>query len=81
MDNIFYMIFTIVHKYCMDINKKKSFPQLFLCIRLQFFFFSSVHFNGGIWGVIAVAFLSYPNGILIAWDKRSGLVSECSTRI
>ncbi|BFZ15991.1 hypothetical protein BsWGS_19030 [Bradybaena similaris] len=34
----------------------------------------AVHFNGGIWGVIAVAFLSYPNGILIAWDKRSGLM-------
>ncbi|CAG5130741.1 unnamed protein product, partial [Candidula unifasciata] len=34
----------------------------------------AVHFSGGIWGVISVAFLSYPNGILIAWDKRSGLM-------
>uniref|UniRef100_A0A0B7ATC0 Ammonium transporter n=1 Tax=Arion vulgaris TaxID=1028688 RepID=A0A0B7ATC0_9EUPU len=34
----------------------------------------AVHFNGGLWGVIAVAFLSYPNGILMAWDRRSGLM-------
>ncbi|CAG5135012.1 unnamed protein product [Candidula unifasciata] len=33
-----------------------------------------VHFSGGIVGCLAVAFLSYPNGILMAWDKRSGLM-------
>lgn len=77
---IFSIWFSLLCSNIVWILKKKSFPQLFLCIRLQLFF-PSVHFNGGIWGVIAVAFLSYPNGILIAWDKRSGLVSKCSTRI
>ncbi|BFZ05259.1 hypothetical protein BsWGS_08298 [Bradybaena similaris] len=33
-----------------------------------------VHFSGGITGCIAVAFLSYPDGILMAWDKKSGLM-------
>lgn len=36
---------------------------------------STVHFSGGVCGVLSVAFLSYPDGILIAWDKKAGLVS------
>uniref|UniRef100_A0A2C9L493 Ammonium transporter n=1 Tax=Biomphalaria glabrata TaxID=6526 RepID=A0A2C9L493_BIOGL len=31
-----------------------------------------VHFGGGSWGALSVAFVKYPTGILMAWDKRSG---------
>ncbi|BFZ05255.1 hypothetical protein BsWGS_08293 [Bradybaena similaris] len=34
----------------------------------------AIHFNGGIWGLIAYAFLRYDTGILFAWDRRSGLM-------
>ncbi|KAK6973707.1 ammonium transporter Amt1, partial [Biomphalaria glabrata] len=34
----------------------------------------AVHFGGGSWGVIAVAFLKYDTGILMSWDRRSGLL-------
>ncbi|CAL1540120.1 unnamed protein product [Lymnaea stagnalis] len=34
----------------------------------------AVHFGGGAWGVIAVAFLRYDTGILMHWDRQSGLV-------
>ncbi|KAK7098148.1 putative ammonium transporter 1 isoform X2 [Littorina saxatilis] len=33
----------------------------------------AVHFGGGTWGVIAVAFLNKDNGILLKWDQESGL--------
>ncbi|XP_041365461.1 putative ammonium transporter 1 isoform X1 [Gigantopelta aegis] len=33
----------------------------------------AVHFGGGFWGVISVAFLHRDTGIIFAWDKRSGL--------
>ncbi|XP_059178358.1 putative ammonium transporter 1 [Physella acuta] len=33
----------------------------------------AVHFGGGSWGVIAVAFLRYDDGILMSWDRQSGL--------
>ncbi|CAL1540117.1 unnamed protein product [Lymnaea stagnalis] len=31
-----------------------------------------VHFGGGLWGALSVAFVKYPTGILMAWDKQSG---------
>ncbi|KAH9518759.1 ammonium transporter Amt1 [Bulinus truncatus] len=31
-----------------------------------------VHFGGGAWGALSVAFVKYPTGILMAWDRRSG---------
>ncbi|XP_059178366.1 putative ammonium transporter 1 [Physella acuta] len=31
-----------------------------------------VHFGGGAWGALSVAFVKYPTGILMAWDKHSG---------
>ncbi|OWF37328.1 putative ammonium transporter 1 isoform X2 [Mizuhopecten yessoensis] len=34
---------------------------------------TAVHFGGGTWGVIAVAFFSTDFGILYHWDTRSGL--------
>ncbi|KAH9518757.1 ammonium transporter Amt1 [Bulinus truncatus] len=34
----------------------------------------AVHFGGGAWGVIAPAFLKYDTGILMSWDRRSGLL-------
>jgi len=34
----------------------------------------AVHFGGGSWGVIALAFLSRTDGILFHWNSRSGLV-------
>lgn len=43
------------------------------CPYLQILFLS-VHFGGGSWGVIAIAFLHRDDGILFNWDKRSGLV-------
>ncbi|XP_046378148.2 putative ammonium transporter 1 isoform X1 [Haliotis rufescens] len=33
----------------------------------------AVHFGGGLWGVISVAFLKKDEGIVFAWDKKSGL--------
>ncbi|CAL1528304.1 unnamed protein product [Lymnaea stagnalis] len=30
-----------------------------------------IHFGGGSWGAISVAFLKYDTGILLAWNKRS----------
>ncbi|CAG5124632.1 unnamed protein product [Candidula unifasciata] len=33
-----------------------------------------IHFSGGIWGLIAYAFLKYETGILYAWDRRSGML-------
>jgi hypothetical protein len=39
----------------------------------------TVHFGGGIWGVIAIAFLDKNHGIVLKWDTASGLVcmSDC----
>ncbi|BFZ05253.1 hypothetical protein BsWGS_08292 [Bradybaena similaris] len=34
----------------------------------------AVHFGGGVWGVLAVAFLRYDFGILIRWDMFSALL-------
>ncbi|XP_052801078.1 putative ammonium transporter 1 isoform X2 [Mya arenaria] len=34
----------------------------------------AVHYGGGSWGVIALAFLHKEQGILMNWDQRSGLV-------
>ncbi|BFZ05256.1 hypothetical protein BsWGS_08295 [Bradybaena similaris] len=34
----------------------------------------AVHFGGGVWGLLAVAFLKYDTGILTSWDRRSGLI-------
>ncbi|KAI8781072.1 ammonium transporter 1 [Biomphalaria glabrata] len=34
----------------------------------------AVHFGGGTWGVIAAAFLKYDTGVLMSWDRRSGLI-------
>lgn len=52
----------------------------------KFYYFVklTVHFGGGVWGVLAVAFLRYDFGILIRWDMFSGLVSTyciVSTRL
>ncbi|CAG5124573.1 unnamed protein product, partial [Candidula unifasciata] len=33
----------------------------------------AVHFGGGVWGLLSVAFLNYDTGILSNWDMRSGL--------
>jgi Amt family ammonium transporter len=33
-----------------------------------------VHFGGGIWGVLSVAFLKNDTGILMNWDRRSGII-------
>ncbi|WAR02373.1 AMT1-like protein [Mya arenaria] len=35
---------------------------------------SGIHYGGGSWGVIALAFLHKEQGILMNWDQRSGLV-------
>ncbi|XP_069131932.1 putative ammonium transporter 1 isoform X2 [Argopecten irradians] len=32
----------------------------------------AVHFGGGLWGVISIAFLDREEGILLNWDQRSG---------
>ena len=41
------------------------------------FYIFSVHFGGGTWGVIAVAFLARDTGIVFNWDAKSGLVCRC----
>lgn len=39
------------------------------------YYFLSVHFGGGITGVVLIAFLDKDDGILFNWDRKSGLVS------
>ncbi|CAG5124631.1 unnamed protein product [Candidula unifasciata] len=34
----------------------------------------AVHFGGGVWGVLAVAFLKYESGILMSWNMLSALL-------
>ncbi|XP_059177889.1 putative ammonium transporter 1 [Physella acuta] len=31
-----------------------------------------IHFGGGAWGIISVAFFKYDTGIVLAWNKQSG---------
>ncbi|CAG5135011.1 unnamed protein product [Candidula unifasciata] len=34
----------------------------------------AVHFGGGVWGTLSIAFLDYENGILRNWNYKSGLI-------
>ncbi|KAH9518779.1 ammonium transporter Amt1 [Bulinus truncatus] len=33
-----------------------------------------IHFGGGVWGALSVALFKYDTGVLIAWNKQSGLM-------
>ena len=51
-----------------SINNNITFP--------YFIDYFSVHFGGGTWGVIALAFFHKQDGILFNWNEKSGYVSK-----